>query len=62
MTMTEDELMAVVGRLYIGTLVRDRELARTRAALSEYENVARMRSDEPDAILEDSDGVVPAQD
>lgn len=59
MQMTEDELMTIVGRLYVGTILRDRELARLRTLVSEYEVIAR----DPDArAVEDSDGVVPAQD
>ena len=40
MQMTEEQLMAVVGRLYVGTLVRDNELRRLNGLVNEYERAA----------------------
>ena len=53
--------MAVVGRLYVGSLVQQRELGRLRALLNEYETVART-PDDIDRFVEDADGVTPAVD
>jgi hypothetical protein len=52
--LTEDELMALVGRLYVGTIVRDRTIAELNAVVGEYDRLARATDDGPDGLLEDA--------
>lgn len=35
--MNEEELMALVGRLYVGTVLRDNELKRLRKSIADVE-------------------------
>jgi hypothetical protein len=39
--MNEDQLMALVGRLYVGQVIRDNEVRRLRGLLDQYESAAR---------------------
>lgn len=48
MNMNEEQLMAIVGRLYVGTILRDNELRRLNGLVGEYERAARSRSDDGD--------------
>lgn len=62
MQMTEDELMTIVGRLYVGTILRDRELARLRLELTQEMTIRHRRDDGVDDLLEDAREAVPAAD
>jgi len=39
--MDEDQLMALIGRLYVGTVLRETELRRLNALVYEYEAAAK---------------------
>jgi hypothetical protein len=46
--MTEDQLMALIGRLYVSIQLRDTELKRLNGLVNEYERLARHPDDESD--------------
>lgn len=46
--MNEDQLMALIGRLYVSVQVRDNELRRLNGLVNEYERLARQPDDEAD--------------
>lgn len=39
--MTEDQLMALIGRLYVALQLKDNELRRLNGLVNEYERAAR---------------------
>lgn len=49
--MPEDELSAVVGRLYIALLLRDKEIQRLKSTVSALEDALN----DPDPVVENAD-------
>jgi hypothetical protein len=50
--MNEDQLMAIIGRLYVSNTLRDNELKRLNGLVNEYEARARTHDDAQDDVKE----------